>query len=59
MGVGGEGRWIVKRKADPLPLEFLKKRWDLLFSSDSCVQMFPIQGLIEISCAIDITDLGI
>lgn len=59
VGGGGEGRWIVRMKADPSPLMFLKKKWDLLLAPIAVYKMFPIQGLIEISCAIRITDLGI
>ena len=47
-----------KKESRPFTFRVFKEKIGLAFSSDSCVQMFPIQGLIEISCVIHITDLG-
>lgn len=52
------GKMDSKKESRPFTFRVFKEKIGLAFSSDSCVQMFPIQGLIEISCVIHITDLG-
>lgn len=55
--VGGRGS-VLKGIADPLPLEFLKKKGNLLLAETVRVVVFPSWCLIEISCAIPSTDPG-
>lgn len=55
-GVGGGGS-ILKGIVDPLPLEFLKKKGNLLLAGTVLVEVFSSWCLIEISCAIPSTDL--
>lgn len=50
---------VLKGIVDPLPLEFLKKKGNLLLAGTVRVEVFPSWCLIEISCAIPSTDPGI
>ena len=49
----------IRKESRPFTFRVFKERWDLLLAWTVCVEMFPCQGLDEISCAIPSTDLGV